>query len=558
MSHGRGSKGISTVIASFLLSMVILVVFTYVFLSIVASTQSGSLALKNVIRYSHKHEIAQLIANKSVDRTYLLNIGASDIAVDKVVVRTSDGFIEVRDFLDVCSGSNTIRAQEEAECSVEYDYIAVITVEGVVIYPQVPKPVIETLIQYSSTTYMVSLVFNITNPEELSSLFDVSDYLVDKPYTRVQYVRGVKSDKLLLLPPGQESEFYNATLEADNIPFGVVVVGYDPSWIREKSANPAVESQPRFIIMIAGPGFTGSDSVRINNRNYPLSGNGFRIVIRNYTGVIEIRQVRQTGNWQEIGTIACSSTIPGYCPSNYLPAIGAWYYGSTDRDLNLRLYLNGFATYIARFMRIASGNAPTGETNYYPFLFTGDIDGNGLVDLIFITEDAYYGDKNRINDMYGSDDLSDWSTEPLVIKLLQVGRALGYEEGYVDGGRFAGLALYINLFFHDNSHPDETQLEDIDRTDWVLRILLIDEYGNEYVVREYRYQEICNYHKTRVTNFGKDNYFVKISQSIYIPIPSAGKYWVAIALQDPYGTGRTNDADVTIGIEFIGVLPFIR
>ncbi|MEM1843892.1 MAG: hypothetical protein QXD75_05145, partial [Desulfurococcaceae archaeon] len=181
MSHGRGSKGISTVIASFLLSMVILVVFTYVFLSIVASTQSGSLALKNVIRYSHKHEIAQLIANKSVDRTYLLNIGASDIAVDKVVVRTSDGFIEVRDFLDVCSGSNTIRAQEEAECSVEYDYIAVITVEGVVIYPQVPKPVIETLIQYSSTTYMVSLVFNITNPEELSSLFDVSDYLVDKP-----------------------------------------------------------------------------------------------------------------------------------------------------------------------------------------------------------------------------------------------------------------------------------------------------------------------------------------------------------------------------------------
>ncbi|MEM4040968.1 MAG: hypothetical protein QXM83_04015, partial [Ignisphaera sp.] len=284
----------------------------------------------------------------------------------------------------------------------------------------------------------------------------------------------------------------------------------------------------------------------------------------NYTGVIQIKK----GNT----IIACSSTVPSGCSGIALPAIGAWYYGTTDKSINLRIYLNGFATYVARFMRMASDQSVTGESSYYPYLFIGDIDGNGLNEIIFITEDAYYGDSSRINDMYGNDDLSDWTTVPLTLKLLQIGRALGSDDGSIDGSVYSGVVLYMNIFFHDNSHPDENQLEDIDRTDWVLRILLIDRDNNEYIVREYRYQEICNYHKTRVTDFGRDNYFVKISQSIYVPLPSTGRYWIAVAFQDSYSYERRyygtrpgqrnvyfiNDVDFTVGLEFIGVVPFYR
>jgi hypothetical protein len=41
-------------------------------------------------------------------------------------------------------------------------------------------------------------------------------------------------------------------------------------------------------------------------------------------------------------------------------------------------------------------------------------------------------------------------------------------------------------------------------------------------------------------------------------MPGPGKYWIAIAFQDPYGSGNTNDADVTAGIEIIAAVPFSR
>jgi hypothetical protein len=145
-----------------------------------------------------------------------------------------------------------------------------------------------------------------------------------------------------------------------------------------------------------------------------------------------------------------------------------------------------------------------------------------------------------------------------VLRLLQIGEALGNKDGSIDGSEYSGVLLFINILFHDNSYPDVNQLEDIDRTDWVLRVVLLDDKGNEYIVREYRYQEICNYHKTYVTDFGRDNYFVKLSQTVYVPIPGAGRYWIAVALQDPYQSGNKNDADFTVGVEFIGAIPFYR
>lgn len=548
----RPYKGVSTAIVSFILSIVILTVFTYIFTNTSTSTFTRSLSLRNIIRYSQLHEIAQLVLNKSSSRVFITNIGSSDIILDKIVIRTSTGSIEAKDALDVCN-SYIIPAFGSIDCNPSYEYVAAVTTDGVIIYPKIPEQ--RAYLVTANATYIIPITFSIGNLDYLRKEFDVPLQFIAKPYTkdRAQIgFMGVKSNHLLLLPPGQEDEFVNAIVKTDSngVAFGVVAIGYDPSWVTEKISRPNEDIPPRFTIIIAGPGFTGNEYIEINNKRYTLTGNGYRILINNFTGVIRIRR----GN----NIVACSSTVPSMCSGIGLPALGFWYYGSTDSEVNLRLYLDGFATYVARFMRIASGNSPTGETSYYPYLFIGDIDGNGLNDLVFITEDAYFGSSSNINDRYGNDDLSDWSTTPLILKLLQVGHAIGSQDGSIDGRIYAGITLYVNIFFHDNSHPDEDQLRDNDRTDWVLRILLIGEDGSEYIVREYRYQEICNYHKTRITDFGRDNYFVKISQSIYLSIPPTGRYWIAIAFQDPYRSGNTNDADFTVGIEFIGAIPFYR
>ncbi|MEM4745030.1 MAG: hypothetical protein QXX52_08670 [Ignisphaera sp.] len=572
MHRSRLGKGISTAFISFMISLVVLVVSTYVILNMMHSAYTSSIAFRNIVRYSHSHEIHQLVLNKTMNSVEIKNIGSSDIVIDKMIIKDYTGSIQIMDAINIVSqgicSSYVIPTYRAITCRRDYEYIAIVTPGGTVV--DIHEPLIKAYAVRANTTYMISITFdNIKSPEDLQEIFDVDRSLIAKPYTKdraqVRY-RGVKSSKLLLLPPGQEAEFINATVETESsgVAFGVAVIGYDPSWVREKMNKPNEDIPPRFTIMIAGPGFTGQEKITIGGKQYTLTGNGYRIVINNYTGVIQIKK----GNT----IIACSSTVPSGCSGIALPAIGAWYYGTTDSSINLRIYLNGFATYVARFMRMASDQSVTGESSYYPYLFIGDIDGNGLNEIIFITEDAYYGDSSRINDMYGNDDLSDWTTVPLTLKLLQIGRALGSDDGSIDGSVYSGVVLYMNIFFHDNSHPDENQLEDIDRTDWVLRILLIDRDNNEYIVREYRYQEICNYHKTRVTDFGRDNYFVKISQSIYVPLPSTGRYWIAVAFQDSYSYERRyygtrpgqrnvyfiNDVDFTVGLEFIGVVPFYR
>lgn len=547
------ARGISTLLVSFVISIAILSIFTYIFINMAASMYSGSLYFRNIVRYSQLHEVSQLIVDRTVDKVHIFNLGPSDITVDQIIVIDQANRIETKRSSELCN-SSLIPAYTVAACDPGYEYIAVVTLDGAVIYPQTPIKKVHPL--RANATYIIPITFSIKNPEDLRTEFDVDLRLIAKPYTRERAnidFRGIKSEKLILLPPGQESEFYNAEVstERSGLAFGVVVVGYDPSWVIEKTANPNSDTPPRFTVLINGPGFTGTEKITINRKTYTLSGNGFRILINNFSGTIRIVS--------ENRVVACSSSTPNQCSGISLPAIGSWYYGTTDSSLNLKIYINGTAGYLARFMRMASENSPTGETSYYPYLFIGDSDGNGINDAIFVTEDAYYGDSSRTNDRYGNDDISDYSTAPLVLRLLQVGKSLGSQDGSIDGKIFAGIALYMNIFFHDNSHPDENQLGDIDRTDWVLRVLLIGEDGSEYIIREYRYQEICNYHKTRITDFGRDNYFVKLSQSIYVPIPSSeGRYWVAIAFQDPYGTGSTNDADITVGVEFIGAIPFFR
>ncbi len=536
-------RGISTLVMGFIISMIILFSFYLLLTTLQSYSIQNIYSYRNVNRYVESYSDTVLPMTVEGNTTRIVNLGSKRVVIEYIV-------------FDLGNGENVVRTNIvlEPKSSITIDGVvkAAITTDGVVIYPwkiyvKMPRAV---------KPILIPIIFNISSPQDLSKLFGVPENMVVKPETRRRRdFEGMQGGKLLLLPLGQEGDWSNATVytDEDGVRFGVLIVGYDPSWIMDVQRG--LNKPPRYTIMLAGPPFTGQEKIYINRQANPLAGRGYRFKILNYTGIIKIY------NYTSGKVIACSTSDPVRypCPSNIRTALGTWYYGSTA--LSLTVYLNGVATNITQYMRISSERAGVPYTSYDPYLFIGDTDGDGVPELLFVTEDAYYGNITTIDDY--NYDLSDWSVKPLILKLLQIGRALGNSDGSIDGSVYAGLYIFMNIVFHDNSYPDRDQLSDIDRDDWVLRVLLIDDKNNTYVIREYRYKEICNYHQTLIKDFKNNVYFTKISQSIYIPIPGSGRYWVAIALQDPYkvdvrGSYYINDIDITIGIEIIGAIPFLR
>lgn len=538
-------RGLSTLLAATIVAAVALSVFVALFTTSQKRAATSTSNLWGLLEYTDLHEVTKLAVVTGGDTATLRNIGRSPVELEYLVLNTAHGV----EMLKVEPGSSCRVLGVNEACSTLLNgstLVATITKSGVIVFPERA----EVEVGSSEATLIIPITFSFRNLGDLSKEFDVDPELVAKPYPGQSGKRGISGGTRLLLPRGREDEYYNdristvCTGSKDNrVPFGVLVVGYDPSWVAEKAAN--LGTQPRYSVLIAGPPFTGQEKLCTSKDTIPLTQQGFRVKIANFTGTIMIYD--SSGR-----VVACSSSNPDVC-RGYRSALGTWYYVSSGWTL----YIDGSAGYIAYYQRSTQGQ----PLSYEPFLFLGDLDGNGLVDILLVTEDAYYGDSSKYDDSPDnrSTDLLDYSTEPLKLKLLRIGYVLGSPDGSIDGGKYSAVVLYLNLVFHDNSYPDENQLDDIDRNDWVLRILLVDEGGNELIVREYRYQEICNYHKTVVTDIGRDNYFTKLSQSIYIPIPGPGKYWVVIALQDPYYyQGTRNDADITVGVEIIGALPLSR
>ncbi|MEM1703577.1 MAG: hypothetical protein QXQ31_05950 [Zestosphaera sp.] len=548
-------RATSTLLVATLIATVALSAFTSIFVLSQKRASTSVAGLDRIIDYVHEHEVTRLATIIHGGLVLLKNLGSKPVELEYLVVLDDVVKIIKLSSRDPCRSLGV-----DAECSYHVgrgSLLLAITKSGVLLFPER----IELEAPPSEATVIIPIVFSFRNLDELGKEFDIDPELIAKPYPGGSGKRGINGTHVLILPRGREDEYFNENVTTackgskDNrVPFGVLVVGYDPSWLKERLSNPA--TPPRFSILLAGPKMTGQEKLCTSKNVLPLTQQGFRVKIHNFTGTIRIFDDR--GN-----VMACSSSYPGVC-GNIASAVGVWYYGTV---LNWSVYIDGIAGYLGYYQRAPSGRGQS--SSYEPYIFLGDIDGNGVVDIIFITEDAYYGSSSKINDAKNVDEkyLVDYSTEPLKLVLLRVGYELGSPDGSIDGSKYAGIALYLNLIFHDNSHPDENQLEDIDRTDWVLRILLVDERGNEYIIREYRYQEICNYHQTLVTNTDRSKYFTKVSQSVYIPIPSSGKYWVVIAIQDPYNYEYyyynrkyyyKNDADITVGIEIIGVVPFMR
>ena len=562
-SRFKFRRGVSSLLLSTLIIAALLTSIAGIYMQLSSLRHSMSSGAYSLMKYSELHDLVRLAITQEEYgfKVTVTNIGVLPVELQYVVIDNgrSIEIVEVSSLISDCGESLLQQGQTCNYLGLSGRVTALITSAGVIVRPEYTGVRSEKV---EATYFSLVPLEDIYTPEDLKKLFNIPDELIALPLTGGQGRRyaGMRGDKLFLITANDirgnvevvTGSKKGNTINVDSIGFGVMLIGYDPAWVRRPYGT------PQYTIMLTIP-------KNVSQKNYLMIGGqklsdygsrDLRIIIRGFRGLIEI--------YNDSQLVACTGSA---CSRNVL---GGWFYGynssTSDPNPALKVKLSGLANQVLVFKRVASGEGGTQATTYYPYLFIGDLDGNGVNEVVFVTEDAFYGSVNDYDDRNPLDPkttLLDYSEVPLPLT-INLSSVTGAPDGSIPGSRFSGLILDINFIFHDNSYPDgEDQLSDNDDTRTILRISLIqkDDAGNiisKYVVREYDYQEICNYHKTIIKDFINDNYYIKISQSIYVPVPGTGKYWLLIEIMDPYGEGTTNDADFTVGFEIISILPLSR
>ena len=560
--HTDLKKGYATHLLLAIIALVLFPIVAMYLISTLGSIESVRIGVANRINYMNLYNRERIAVEQVLDRINLTNVGFKPVSIQFVAIRSDSGVSLYR--VEYLSNKCAILKPAES-CSFQLNQsavvIAIVTTSGVVIKPRVLASniaIVPTIEMYTSSLQNLSLA------QDLVRLFNVSPDLVRLPYPCYVYrgtAKGIEGrwiyilNKNLGLSSKEQKHIRIKTGDESNnrIPFGIAVIGYDPTWLSEP------DEEPRFRILLTGHFLLrkcGENSLCIveDRSNAPRF---LRLKLYNFSGEIRI--------YQDGELIACAPYPScAFNSKNVRNAIGFWYYGY---DIGLEIYIDGTITALREYVAKERGKATSHTTSYDPYLFIADTDGNNLTELILITEDAWYGNAESVDDRFELRkgrkliNLVTKSTEPLTL-ILNLSTVTGENDGSIPGDKYSGLYLYLNMYFHDNSYPDSQQLEDNPDTLPVLQIVLIDQSGHEYIVREYEYQEIANYHQTLIEDLkdGETKYFTKLSQMIYVPIPQKGKYWLAIKLQDPYYHEECgiNDADFTIGLEYIGVILVLR
>jgi len=272
----------------------------------------------------------------------------------------------------------------------------------------------------------------------------------------------------------------------------------------------------KYNILIVGSRALGgtTNSISIGGKSYDLSRAGFyryRIKIINFTGSIQL------GN-----TNAGQGIYPCYIDSDKTCTVTLS--GSADRVL---IYTN-------------SSSVKWGVVGLEPYYIVGDLDGNGYPEYIFATQDFTVGNNKTVNDRIPSYNVVDHSITPMRIV---------FRDLTIDSNRYANAIVSLRLFYWDNSQDD---ISDNDNR-VILRVGLYDPSSNSFVYStSLSYYELCRYRSVKPFSV---SYIVK-DFLLYVPSKPVGKtYYVAIEIVDPYSVeNNRNDADIILGIEYMGVV----
>ncbi len=328
-----------------------------------------------------------------------------------------------------------------------------------------------------------------------------------------------------------------------------VFVGYDPEGLKE--------GKKRFKIFITGTDFDADSTgvaLQLGNAKciyyswgpwgwwsctnpslYSLVANddaerrgGFRIVIEGL----------------EISSANDLSIAYGGSTHSGDRAIGMYYYCGFAKVCTL--YIHGYAKRIVVYVADPSKH----EGGIDPYFFFADLDGNGVSEMVFITEDFSFGNKSSLGDEAPSSGVNNFSALDTTLPFWLVFKDPKYA---VDSSKFAAIQVLIRVYFHDNAGSDTDEVDDPKK--FLFSIALVDPETGEIVSRyDAIYQMLDDIEDTYPPN---TNY---ITMNVPLLVPNTGKtYYVAVGFQDPYYfDGTHDDVDFTLSIEWIGISYFYR
>ncbi|MCC6009550.1 MAG: hypothetical protein LM588_00940 [Fervidicoccaceae archaeon] len=543
-------RGLSVLVLGFIvLAGLALALFSYRAL-VLKETKDILEASSYYSRYIEKSASTQLSIRVSGATTIITNQGTSALSLKYVFYVIGDKLYPL--YLNDANSNCTHVMSPLQNCVINQvltDIKAIVTSDGVVIKPDKR----EVIVERAYLVKMSHLPININTTDDLSDYFGVLGDQISIPLRNQSISNSVVGNITYVV---EENEIYrNANISGGNALFGALLVGQSP---RDPS---------KYNLLVVMPNNNSpGNKTNITINNNPLLSNTtnyiaevIRLRIDGFSGTISIV------NASSPGTVIASNT------GTPRDVVGPWYYGALSR---LALNISGTAESVVVIRGVNSSVATSiglnrTYNNYYPYLFVGDIDRNGLIDVVLLTEDASYGNATNIDDRNPANQaktLVDYSSTPLRL-YLNLSNLTGDPAGYIDGAEYQGIVLYTNMLFHDNVFPDNQTLPipgkqgsyDITEPRDVARILLVDESGNAYIARTVSISELYLYHRTIISNYTSDSYAWKTQITSYILLPPTGKYRVAIELQDPYLLdGTRNDADITIGLDLFTILPVKR
>ena len=281
---------------------------------------------------------------------------------------------------------------------------------------------------------------------------------------------------------------------------------------------------------------------------YPSDSTGWRLRLE---GIHNVTRFKLVYEYSVSGSSASFTII------NIDDARGYWWYygGATGVDLMI-----GIEAYVKKlFLYMEQVGNPV--SSYTPYLFVGDVDGNGLAELVFTTEDNDWGSIGEIGyglglgcpagDLGKYMDVSQNTTIPFFM----------YITGYpIDSSRYSMVVVTARIYYHDNEGGDTQCVLDPQR--FLIGFYLIDpgpdgtlNTADDEIVssHEFIYQQLDDYEDT----FPPNTNFVTIT--VPLLVPNTGEtYYVVVGFIDPYGDVGVDDVDFTVAVESVGLTYYAR
>ncbi|MGC8975761.1 MAG: hypothetical protein ACP5KB_06175, partial [Thermoprotei archaeon] len=317
-SRTKFRRGVSTLLFSTLVIVALLTSIAAVYMQLSALRHSMSSGAYSLMQYSELHDLTRLAVTQKENSLSVTNIGVLPVELQYVVI--DDGYgVKIVSFSYLncnCSGSSLQQGQTCYCLGLEGRVTALITSAGVVVRPEYVGVRSEKV----GATY-ISLVplESVYTPDDLRKLFNIPSELIDLPLTGGQGGRyaGMRGDKLLLITANDirgDVEVVTGSksgnvINVAPIGFGVMLIGYDPEWVRSPYGA------PQYTIMLTIPKNVPQNTyLMIDGQKLSDYGSeDLRVIMRGFRGLIEI--------YNESGLLACTE---GACSRSVL---GGWFYG---------------------------------------------------------------------------------------------------------------------------------------------------------------------------------------------------------------------------------------